>query len=147
MQIARALLTIAVLSAVLCLVLWRHLGLPICVGIVSSSSMDPTIPLGSIVIGIRDEPRIGSIVVLDINGRLVMHRVVYMNSTHVVTKGDACLENDPPTPLKNILCVVVYHIRGEAIALSTIVAITGWYLAKNLRKKIEKRKKLYTRYT
>lgn len=81
---------------------------------------------------------------LDINGRLVMHRVVYINSTHVVTKGDACLENDPPTPLKNILCVVVLHIRGEAIVLATIVAISGWYLAKNLRKRIEKRKKLYS---
>ncbi|MEM4922733.1 MAG: S26 family signal peptidase [Sulfolobales archaeon] len=135
MRVARALASIAVLSAVLCLVLWRHLGLPLCVGVVSGSSMEPTIPPGSVVVGVRGDPGIGSVVVFDRGGRLVVHRVVHANSTHVVTRGDACVEDDPSTPVEDVLCVVVFHVRGEAVALAAVAAIGGWYLAKNLRKR------------
>ncbi|MEM1832151.1 MAG: hypothetical protein QXJ97_11565 [Desulfurococcaceae archaeon] len=65
----------------------------------------------------------------------MVHRVVHANSTHVVTRGDACVEDDPPTPVEDVLCVVVFHVRGEAVALAAVAAIGGWYLAKNLRKR------------
>jgi len=131
----RILLPTVVLCVVLCLVLWRHLGLPLCVGVVSGSSMEPTIPPGSVVVGVRGEPRVGSVVVFDRGGRLVVHRVVHANSTHVVTRGDACVEDDPPTPVEDVLCVVVFHVRSEAVALAAVATIGAWYLAKNLRKR------------
>jgi len=99
--------------------------------------MEPTIPPGSVVVGVRGEPRVGSVVVLDRGGSLVVHRVVHINSTHVVTKGDACVENDPPTPVEDVLCVVVFHVRGEAVALAATAAVAatgGWYLAKISRR-------------
>ncbi|MEM1696812.1 MAG: S24/S26 family peptidase [Desulfurococcaceae archaeon] len=97
--------------------------------------MEPNIPPGSVVVGVRGDPGIGSVVVFDRGGRLVVHRVVHANSTHVVTRGDACVEDDPPTPVEDVLCVVVFHVRGEAVALAAVAAIGGWYLAKNLRKR------------
>lgn len=146
MRIARVLLSAAVLCAVLCIVFWKPLGLPICVGIVIGSSMEPTIPPGSLVIGVRGEPQVGSVVVFDDRGSLVVHRVVYTNSTHVVTRGDACLENDPPVPIGDVLCIVVLHrAGGEVFFMATVatVAASLWYLLENLVKELRNRKKAF----
>jgi len=124
----RTIIIIIVLSIVMCLILWKHLNLPICIGIVSGSSMEPTITPGSIVIGIRDEPRIGSIVVFNRNGSLVIHRVIQANSTHIVTRGDACIENDPPISIKDVLCVISYYVKGDVIFLAIVIGTCVTYL-------------------
>ncbi|MEM1694722.1 MAG: S26 family signal peptidase [Ignisphaera sp.] len=126
----RTLISIIVLSIVLCLILWKHLNLPVCIGIVSGSSMEPTLSPGSIVIGFRGEPRIGSIVVFNRNGSLVIHRVININSTHIVTKGDACIENDPPISIKDVLCVVSYYVKGDVVILAIVIGtcVSFWLI-------------------
>ena len=42
------------------------------------------------------EVRAGDVVIVDLGGRLLCHRVVYVAAGRVVTRGDDSLEYDPP---------------------------------------------------
>lgn len=69
-------------------------------------SMRPLIAPGGVV---RIEParaadvRPGDIVVVDVGGRLVCHRLVYKTADRVVTRGDATAIADPPQPLDAVI--------------------------------------------
>lgn len=45
-----------------------------------------------------DDVRPGDVVVLDLDGQLLLHRLVYKTSDEVVTRGDDSLALDPPRP-------------------------------------------------
>lgn len=132
----RVLIASLVLSAITCLTFWRFLNLPVCVGFVVGTSMAPAMLPGDFVVGLRMRPEVGSVVIYDGGGNLVIHRVVEVNSTHVVTRGDACVSNDPPTPLERVLCVVVFTVGGGiwvALALLTSAFLSVWVITKYVK--------------
>lgn len=85
---------------------WKYTYSPICISLAVGSSMEPTIKSGSLVIGLTGRVENGTIVILDVNGQLIIHRVVFYNGTHVITKGDAENIADPITPATKIRCIV-----------------------------------------
>jgi phage repressor protein C with HTH and peptisase S24 domain len=69
-------------------------------------SMLPLIPPGSVL---RIEParaddvRLGEVVLVDLGGRHLCHRLVYVAGGLAVTRGDAVAECDPPLPADAII--------------------------------------------
>jgi len=45
----------------------------------------------------------GDIVAVDLDGQLLVHRLVYKTATTVVTRGDACASCDPPLPRATVI--------------------------------------------
>lgn len=121
----RASLALALAVALaLPLIFWRYLSLPVCFGVVVGTSMYPTLSPGDIVVGIRGEPRVGDIVVYDSPGGLIIHRVISINGTVIVTKGDGCRQSDDPVSLDRVFCVVLYVVRGTYVAALAVAAAT-----------------------
>lgn len=82
-------------------------------------SMEPAIPLGSIVaVSTVDEPRLGDVITYHAgNGVMVTHRVVGTTSVggadHLVTKGDRNAQPDAnPVPLTAVLGRVDFYLPG-----------------------------------
>lgn len=65
------------------------------------SSMRPLFAPGD-VLRVRpaaaSELRAGDVVIVDLGGRLLCHRLVYIADDRVVTRGDAAPDCDPPQP-------------------------------------------------
>ena len=81
-----------------------------------TGSMEPTIPVGSLIIVEDAEPTElaeGDIIAFTSNGSVISHRVVenHVVNGEVVTKGDANEVNDVnPIPYANIIGKVKWHI-------------------------------------
>ena len=101
---------------------------------ITSGSMTPTIPVGSVVyvetVSGEDLPRIEAdeIIAYMENGELTVHRVI---SNHVVegefiTKGDYNEENDPmPVPYSNVMGKVVRHYRYLGDLMTIYMSTAG----------------------
>ena len=86
----QAVLWVALLTLVVMSVLPRIT--PYDVLVVRGGSMEPTIPLGSVVIVDRADraPRVGAVATFtDPGGELVTHRIVALDGANITTKGDA----------------------------------------------------------
>lgn len=89
--------------------------------VVTSSSMAPTLDAGDVVIvDPAVPPAPGAIVVVDRSGRLVTHRVVTVNSSDVVLRGDATSVTDPPDPAYAVVGTVIRVV--PAVGLPAIAA-------------------------
>ena len=77
-----------------------------------SNSMEPMISTGSLIVAKRITDtakeafvlKSGDIIVFHVGERIICHRIVSMDGTSMVTKGDASEENDPGS---------VYHTQLE----------------------------------
>lgn len=65
-----------------------------------------------------ETPQEGDIVIAKRAGRLVAHRLVARTGEAIVTRGDACLRDDPPLPSENILARVVAIDPSPSIEVS-----------------------------
>lgn len=77
-------------------------------------SMAPTLSSGT-QIEVRPligRPRRGDVVACASRGRLVVHRVVRVEGSQVVTQGDASPAPDPPWPIGDLLGSVALPQRG-----------------------------------
>jgi hypothetical protein len=54
-----------------------------------------------------ETPQAGDVVIANVAGRLVAHRLIAHTSQGVVTRGDACVRDDAPLPCEDILARVV----------------------------------------
>lgn len=131
--------TAAALAAVVCVIFWRYLGLPLCFGVVVGDSMVPTLRTGDVVVGVRREPRVGDIAIYDAGGRLVVHRVTSVEGGLVVMTGDGCQCVDGPVEFGRVLCVVVFSASGLQV-LAALVAVASVYPAYRMLKKLYSRK-------
>lgn len=106
----------------------------------AGTSMWPTIRDGSLVTLIRVDRSIrpGQIVLIDWNGRPVLHRVERVVGDLVHTIGDACTDPDPPTSFADVVALAtsVADNRGEiTLTGSWRHGVRSWtlYVAARLR--------------
>ncbi|RLG61653.1 signal peptidase I [Candidatus Geothermarchaeota archaeon] len=106
------------LTAVLTIFLVRFLGSPLFIAIVASNSMNPTLRMGDLIIAYKDEPKVGDIVVWCYSPLYcIVHRVVEIRDSYIVTKGDANPYPDYPINPSCIVRVVYYTVPREFLSL------------------------------
>jgi len=103
--------------------------------IARGGSMRPFLPDGTAVM-IRPMPeripRIGEIVLVPRGDDVALHRVIRVRSDTVVTRGDACAQEDPAVLRSDIRGLAVHALRkGRSLPLDGPGMQTlGWLLAK-----------------
>ena len=138
-QALRAIMWIVLLGFILLVGLSRFT--PYEALIVRSGSMAPTISTGGIVIVDREalSPLVGTIASFrDLDGSVVTHRLVGIDDTVYVTRGDANRANDVATrPLAAVYGTVVFslplvgyaiHLLGQPVAFLVLLVGTGGFL-------------------
>ena len=102
--VARAL-EVALGALVVALLVLAALGY-VTLAVVEGTSMEPTLQTGDVVVVIRrvgpEELSVGDIVVYRRGGSLVIHRVVSIGPSGLVTKGDNNWAPDPPVPYEAV---------------------------------------------
>jgi hypothetical protein len=80
-------------------------------------SMWPTLGDGSLVtvVALPATLRPGQIVLMDWNGRPVLHRVVRVSGDTIVTLGDSNLQADPPTQVANVCALATSVTDGRGV--------------------------------
>jgi signal peptidase I len=109
--------------------------------IVRSGSMEPTISIGGIVVVDREalSPSVGAIASFrDLDGGIVTHRVVGIDDSGYVTRGDANRANDVATrPVASVYGTVslsaplvgyVIHLLRQPVAFLVLLLGTGGFL-------------------
>jgi signal peptidase I len=90
---------------------------------VSTNSMYPTISAGSIITFQKaDNYKVGDIIVLNQNGKFLVHRIVKINKNIVVTSGDNNFRDDDFTYVSNILGKVI-DVTGNKRNLYSFLSI------------------------
>lgn len=120
--------------------------------IVASGSMHPAIETGDLII-IREQKEYGKndIITYRVDQALITHRIVEVNLSEVITKGDANNRNDDPVLLSDIEGKVVLRIPGAGnlmfflrtpkgiLSLSCLVLIL--YMISLMIRKLKEKKK------
>ena len=103
-------------------------GLPVQLWIrATGSSMEPAIPSGAcVLLALRRPVHLGDIVLRDVRGVPVLHRVVRRHGGRVLTRGDSCAHADSIESIDNVLGVAVAFESGGRVVL--LVPTLGWGL-------------------
>ncbi len=120
-------LGIALLTAIILLFMGRVMGFPVAIIIVSGRSMEPTLHVGDIVVGVKEPFKVGDIVIWCAGPTYcVVHRVVELRDGIVVTKGDNNPAPDPPVPESLVKYRVVTIVRNYEW-LPVVLTVLGFY--------------------
>lgn len=116
---------LATLVLLLPMLLWHYVPSPVCLALVTGDSMLPTMPSGSIAIGLSKylvTPEVGDVAIVKQGDNYVIHRIIYLDSEKVITKGDNNALEDQTQPIQNIAYIVVAFIppRYANFFLATI---------------------------
>jgi signal peptidase I len=102
--------------------------------VVKSESMEPCINMGDLVVTGPAEGFLsggvhpGTVISYQLGSKVVTHRVVSINSSSVLTKGDAVEEPDPqPVDTSQIVGVYLLKIPKLGYLTSLIHTKTGWF--------------------
>ncbi len=124
-----AIASATVLAFILLMFLGRILGMPVAIIIVSGRSMQPTLWVGDLVVGIRGSFRVGDIVVWCLRPTFcVIHRVISVRDGYVVTKGDNNPAPDPPVP-RSLVRYRVVAVIPRYVWVPMVVAAFAAYVA------------------
>ena len=102
--------------------------------VVKSGSMEPAIPVGSMVYSVQTDPSTlssGDIIVFrnpESGGDPVTHRIIenHIADGEVITKGDANAQNDPsPVTYANILGKLMLHVPMLGYLAAPVAALPG----------------------
>lgn len=131
------------MAALTLLFLGNKLGLPLALLIVGGRSMEPTYMPGDLLVAVRAGPRDvkpGDVVVwCTPSGSCTVHRLVKVNSTVIVTKGDNNATNpapDPPVPASWLKYRVVLHIPRLVAVATVAAAAAAWVAAGRKRRSL-----------
>jgi len=125
------------------LLLGKALQLPIAIVIVNGHSMEPTLkPLDILVVidPALKEPKPGDIVVWCVDSlrlHCTVHRLIKINDTIIVTKGDNNKTNpapDPPLPADALAYVVAARIPRQIVALAAAASAAPLLARRLLRR-------------
>jgi hypothetical protein len=84
--------------------------------VVTGHSMQPMIRPGDrVLLGPEPSVRPGQVVLADVNGRPILHRVIRVNGDEVILRGDSTLRNDPPIRVADVVGSVRMVSRGAVI--------------------------------
>jgi len=116
-----AVISAAVLAFIILMFLGRIIGLPVAIIIVSGRSMQPTLWVGDLVVGVKEGFKVGDIVVWCLKPTFcVVHRVVEVRDGYIVTKGDNNPAPDPPVPRSlveyRVVAVIPRYVWVPAVA-------------------------------
>ena len=96
------------------------------VGVVLSGSMEPELSVDDVIIVRRSgEYRVGDVVVYSRTGRPVVHRIIKMDGSTVVTQGDANNAADEPISPSDITGKVVAHIPKAGVVVGFLQSPVG----------------------
>ncbi|MEM3361675.1 MAG: signal peptidase I [Candidatus Bathyarchaeia archaeon] len=109
----------------------RLTGLPFGVFIVVGKSMEPTLYAGDLVLVCGKDYGVGDIVVWS-RGVFshVMHRVVNVSSSYIITRGDNNPVDDPPVPLDAVEGRMVFHVP-RIYWMASVLTFFGVYVFLN----------------
>ncbi len=99
------------------------------VQVVKSESMKPTLNLGDVIIigPVKGAIRPGKIISYELNGELVVHRVVSVEDGILRTKGDALEGPDPwSVPMSNVNGVFQFKVPYLGFLSSFVRTPVGW---------------------
>lgn len=100
---------------------------------VVSGSMEPTVPVGSLIaVQEQEEYQVGDIVMYrHENGLIVTHRIVALDGDTIITKGDANNATDPPFHQDQLIGKIQWFAPGigKAIQIITSSAALPFVLA------------------
>jgi signal peptidase I len=107
------ILNIAIYAGIVAAIVWgiphilqKKLGTEDPIAVVTSSSMWPALKAGDVVFieaVDRDKLEVGNILVWQKEGSYTIHRLVRLEETTVVTKGDANFKEDDPVPYESVV--------------------------------------------
>jgi signal peptidase I len=92
---------------------------------VVSGSMSPTLDVGDVIYVTDGEPKVGDIVVLNVDGQLVTHRIVGLENGGFITKGDA---NEYPDTFQDVRITGIVRFHVPLLGHLSLAA-TGAYLS------------------
>ncbi len=122
-----AILGAVLLLLVIVLFLGRVAGFPAAVVIVSGRSMEPTLHVGDIVVGVKLPYNVSDIVIWCAGPTYcVVHRVVEIKDGVIVTKGDNNPSPDPPVPKSLVRYKVVGVIRWYVWLPAVLLALLAY---------------------
>ena len=115
MRVARAV-AYAALAVVLLLATARLYDGPVALVVVAGRSMEPSLRLGDVALAVKGGYRPGDVVVWCTGPfSCVVHRLIAVEDSIAITKGDANPAPDPPVPLRLVRYKVVAVIPREAV--------------------------------
>jgi len=112
---------------VLTALLWQYIPAPLCITMVVGGSMHPTIEPTSLALGVSTafiKPQTNDVIIVKLDNHYVIHRLIYVNESIGITKGDANHEQDPPINISDIIYVVVMTIPPN---ISTYMLATLYF--------------------
>lgn len=79
--------------------------------VVLSGSMEPALEANDLILVRESEPyRVGDMVVYQSGRELIVHRIVSLEGSHVITQGDANPVSDPPIDIRAVKGKVILRI-------------------------------------
>jgi len=136
-----SILGAAALVIIIVLFLGRAVGFPAAIMIVSGRSMEPTLRVGDLVLCVKSPFEVGDIVVWCVGPTYcVIHRVIEITGSSVITKGDNNPAPDPPVP-KSFVKYKVVLVVPRYLWVPAVLAVFATYAYAN-RKYLLKRKPL-----
>lgn len=129
-------LAYAVTAALFLLFFGRFLGLPLFLAAIVSPSMEPAIRVGDVVVVRGGAPYAVGDVIMWCSSPFycVVHRVVEVGSTYVITKGDANPVPDRPVASTSVVGKVIAVVPREALiaAVALVVGTQVWRKRRSL---------------
>ena len=88
----------------------------------------------------EDDLKIGDVIAFNLNGQLVMHRVIFLDSNMIITQGDNNNVADSPIAYNEVYGIVQFNLKYGGILLNLYfwMIVIGLYVAMLITKSIIK---------
>ncbi|MEM3753918.1 MAG: signal peptidase I [Candidatus Micrarchaeaceae archaeon] len=110
------------------LLVFRFTGLPFGVFFVVGKSMEPSLYAGDLAVVLGKDYGVGDVVVWSYGGfSCIIHRVVNVSSSYIITRGDSNPVDDPPVPVNAVKGKMIFHVP-RVYWISFLLIVFGMYV-------------------